>query len=88
MRDRERKAYRNCRIDRITAIHKHLAAGIGSERLLRNHHGMLGANRIFSARPRRESSSASRHTANGRLCRRCILKPVYQSKCCGTITRL
>jgi hypothetical protein len=43
-------------VHRIAAIHEHAAAYVGGERLLRHHHGMLGAHRIFSARDGRESS--------------------------------
>jgi hypothetical protein len=56
MRDRERKADRNRGIYRIAAIHKYAASCIGGQRLLRHHHGMLRANRIFRAGGARESS--------------------------------
>jgi hypothetical protein len=56
MRYGERQPDCDGRIHRIAAIHKHAAAYVGGQRLLRHHHRMLSANWIFSARGRCESS--------------------------------
>jgi len=55
MRHRERQTNRDRGIHRIAAIEQNTPAYIGGQRLLRNHHGVRSANRIFSAGRRRES---------------------------------